>query len=907
MTANTDALSGPTRAIADFAFGGRTGVVDVSRPLAWLSPEEMQVDLADPVARRFGDYELIEKIGQGGMGVVYRARQHGLERDVAVKLLSAGPWASEEFVARFRREARSAARMQHPNIVEIYEFGHRDGLNFFSMRLIEGETLAQKLAREGPLPARQAAALLRTLAEAMDYAHRLGVLHLDLKPANVLLTPEGVPLIADFGLARRIDAGHDGGTEISGTPSYMAPEQATLESHPLSASTDIYGLGAVLYECLTGRAPFLGADAHAVLERVASEAPVAPHELRRDVPLDLEAICLKCLEKDPAQRYASARAMGDDLGRFLEGRGVSVRTPGRIERLRRWARRDPKMARYVALDVLAGLIAVVFFSYQLKQVLDARKEAQVQRAAAVASLQAAQTSSEIGAFLYSRGGDAQDDEDQARALIEWLRARWPGDEGRQADALSAFAASVGNEKRDAADQLLATITAVIGADYRQAVIEALQRGTDPQRHLYSAMLAWNGRDRPGGAAQFDTYLRSAMAGREDDVFAWQVAATYCPEVYGQKRCLYPRAAETLVRIAPDNMHHWLLLLTATSDPARRRELLREAAKRTVVDDQLGENYSAYARAFEVAAVPLPPLLARPVAALAPSARPEVSIALAEARSMPYGFFRPLIRDCLPPDLASLPADVRADCVAVGARMARSDDALIARMIGVAIARPLAMGTPLAEEMKQVRVLYTYLDSVDEKLGPRQRMSYPAARLMDDIASSGEMIAMQRRAEYFGLPSSPPADWQPDDPRALMTARERLDHSDAVLRDSERLLAQGDAAGAVALLAGAEHQFVPYGRDGWQFERYLLALGKARTGLGEFATAEGHLLEAWGIAQSFSPASPDRRECLSALVAFYAAWDTAEPGQGSDGRRNEWQRTLDQFEVAAAKSAASARQ
>ena len=248
----------------------QTQVIDVSRPLAWLSPEELNIDLADAAQRRFGDYELIEKIGQGGMGVVYRARQHGLERDVAIKLLAAGPWASEEFVARFRREASSAARMQHPNIVEIYEFGHRDGLNYFSMRLIDGQTLAQRLYDKGPMQAGDAARLLRTLAEAMDYAHRLGVLHLDLKPANVLLAANGVPLIADFGLARRIDAGHDGGNdEISGSPSYMAPEQAMLESHPLSAATDIYGLGAILYETLTGRPPFMGKDAQATLERVA--------------------------------------------------------------------------------------------------------------------------------------------------------------------------------------------------------------------------------------------------------------------------------------------------------------------------------------------------------------------------------------------------------------------------------------------------------------------------------------------------------------------------------------------------------------------------------------------------------------------------------------------------------------
>jgi serine/threonine protein kinase len=392
MNVPTDPSS-PTRALADFAFGTHTQVADASRPLAWLSPEELEIDLNDPVARRFGDYELVEKIGQGGMGVVYRARQHGLERDVALKLLAAGPWASEEFVARFRREARSAARMQHPNIVEIFEFGHRDGLNYFSMRLIDGQSLAQKLNASGPLPAKEAATLLRTLAEAMDYAHRLGVLHLDLKPANVLLTPTGTPLIADFGLARRIDAGHDGGNgEISGTPSYMAPEQALLESHPLSASTDIYGLGAVLYECLVGRAPFLGADAQKVLERVVAEAPITPRTLRRDVPADLEAICLKCLEKEPAQRYASARELADDLGRFLDNRAVSVRPLGPMQRAARWARREPRVAIAVSFAFLALAVGFAVASLQLRAAEAARKVAEAERREAAQQRVRAETS-----------------------------------------------------------------------------------------------------------------------------------------------------------------------------------------------------------------------------------------------------------------------------------------------------------------------------------------------------------------------------------------------------------------------------------------------------------------------------------------------------------------------------------
>jgi len=354
MNANDPAvLPDLTRAIADFAFGSQT-FTHGSRPLAWLSPDEMDIDLADEKQRRFGDYELLERIGQGGMGVVYRARQHGLERDVAVKLLAAGPWASDEFVARFRREARHAARMQHPNIVEIYEFGHRDGLNFFSMRLVEGPSLAQRLAANGPMPERDAAKCARVLAEAMDYAHRLDVLHLDLKPANVLISHSGEPLIADFGLARRVDAGPGGGNEeISGTPSYMAPEQALQQSHPLTASTDIYGLGAILYEMLTGRPPFRGADAQATLESVLNEQPASPRSLRAGLSPDLEAICLRCLEKQPSDRFATARELADDLQRFIDGHAVSARPLNSVQRLARWTRREPRLASAVGAALLA--------------------------------------------------------------------------------------------------------------------------------------------------------------------------------------------------------------------------------------------------------------------------------------------------------------------------------------------------------------------------------------------------------------------------------------------------------------------------------------------------------------------------------------------------------------------------
>lgn len=345
--------------LARLAFGSRSprrAALAVGAPshLAFLAPESLEIDLEDPRQRDFGDYELLELIGQGGMGVVYRARQACLDREVAVKLLSAGPWASSEFVERFQHEAQAAARMQHPNIVAIYETGVHEDLNFFSMRLVHGGSLAHLLAKRGKLAPVEAARLLRTVAEAVDYAHRMDVLHLDLKPGNVLIDENGEPQVADFGLARRFDEvlALDN-NEVSGTPSYMSPEQAQARTQQLSPATDIYGLGAILYECLTGRPPFHAASPQETLMRVVTVAPESPRALDAAIPVDLEAICLKCLAKDPAARYGSARALADDLTRFLDGREVAARPLHSGQRVLQLARREPK---------LAALVALLFFS-----------------------------------------------------------------------------------------------------------------------------------------------------------------------------------------------------------------------------------------------------------------------------------------------------------------------------------------------------------------------------------------------------------------------------------------------------------------------------------------------------------------------------------------------------------------
>src|SRR5262249_32633789 len=306
--------------------------------------------------RYFGDYELLALLGRGGMGVVYRARQLSLHRLVAVKMLRAGAWAGEDEVRRFRNEAEAVAELDHAGIVPIYEGGEHHGRHYFSMKLVEGVSLADRLADYAADP-RAAARLVGQVARAVHHAHMRGILHRDLKPANILLDAEGHPHVTDFGLARRVE-GDPGLTEsgaVVGTPGYMAPEQAEGRRRGITTATDVSGLGAVLYACLTGRAPFEGDSVVAVLDQVRQRPPQRPGALNRRADRDVETICLKCLEKDPRRRYASADAGASDLGRYLSGEPIQARRTGVLERAAKWARRRPAIAALLAAVVLVAV------------------------------------------------------------------------------------------------------------------------------------------------------------------------------------------------------------------------------------------------------------------------------------------------------------------------------------------------------------------------------------------------------------------------------------------------------------------------------------------------------------------------------------------------------------------------
>src|SRR5881398_3176768 len=325
------------------------------------TPLDKKTAQAAELLGELGDYELLEEVGRGGQGVVFRARQKSLNRTVALKVISLGQWASKAHLRRFRLEAEAAAKLDHPGIVPIHEVGERDGSCYFSMKFIEGGQL-DEVARREPMPIRRAVELIAKVAHTVHYAHEHGILHRDIKPGNILLDAKGEAHLTDFGLARLVESESSvtQTLDVLGTPSYMAPEQAIGNNAAVSSTTDVYGLGAVLYQLLTSQPPFAGGATYETIKLLLDTEPRQPRLLNPKIDRDLSTICLKCLEKDPERRYSSALALAEDLGRWLKHEPILARRIGILTRGKKWVRRNPTSAllaaSLIALAAAAGWI-----------------------------------------------------------------------------------------------------------------------------------------------------------------------------------------------------------------------------------------------------------------------------------------------------------------------------------------------------------------------------------------------------------------------------------------------------------------------------------------------------------------------------------------------------------------------
>jgi serine/threonine protein kinase/tetratricopeptide (TPR) repeat protein len=504
-------------------------------------------------------YEILGKLGAGGMGVVYKARQRGLNRLVALKMIIGGTQARVDHLARFRIEAEAVARLRHPNILQIYDIGEADGLPFVSLELLEGGDLDDRL--EGtPQPGRSGSELMVTLARAVHAAHEAGIIHRDLKPANVLFTEEGVPKITDFGLAKRLesDSGQTETGQIMGTPSYMAPEQARGHTRDVGPAADTYALGAILYQVLTGRPPFMGETPLETVRQVTDDEPVPPSRLVPRVPRDLETICLKCLQKEPKKRYESAQDLADDLDRYRSGNPIQPRRTPVWERGWKWSKRRPGQATTVAASLLflIGLIAgfIVYLDWKNNQVVQFQN---------------------LGVNLLAQADRANDRDELEQAefaLSQFLK------DIQHEPKLEPIAAQVRERRKRVVDQidLLRERTAQAARDQaakerdlqdRSAFQTFLELREDAQ--LYAAVT---------GVLLSSDHLEKFRASARQALAIYAQDSRAAVEAWGLVKPLPTALSETEQRRVREGCYHLLLILSqAADDPATGLRILDRAA------------------------------------------------------------------------------------------------------------------------------------------------------------------------------------------------------------------------------------------------------------------------------------------------------------------------------------------
>ena len=699
------------------------------------------LDLDDPDDRLFGDYELLERIGRGGMGVVFRAHQRSLGREVAIKFIVGNLAGNARAVERFLAEARAAARLHHPNIVPVFEVGSIEGMHFFTMPLMRARTLAQRLA-DGTIRDTDVIALALDLGSAVDYAHSLGLLHLDLKPANVLFDEHGQPLIADFGLARHMDErGGIDADEFSGTPGYMAPEQEKGGSGRLTRQTDIHALGAILGDLL------------------------ASSGARADK--DLSAIRAKCLQVDPSDRYQTVTELTDDLSRYRDGNSISARTSHWPERAWRTVCRHPgvSLATAVALALLlAGLGAT---NWQRARAEAAFAEASRQRIIAASEAGRSRQLAGLMAAAFPSEKAAQDARaDSARDAVAWLKQHTDGDPAAQRSVLTAFRQALAAEgKSDAIDTLFAEILDQLGQDYREAEVARLVKAADRDSLIAAGLIGIpRGVDRTSSAAH-ELALRTLFARFPDDRMALYVVALSCH--VQPTPCKHSEYYDRLVGRFPGNAVHWVLVPSgATPSEDEQASRLMHAAKATVFDDYHPTYSPLLRKVLEGQAIP--DSIRQPMQAVVDASEVAPSLRRYTIGAIPLPYYRDVILLCKPDSHALRRiAGLRDACGTFATLGMRSPGAsILSRMVSSAILRRLYKGMPIEAEAREYRRQYVWLSDHQSNLPGEEEL------LQRDIEKVGEWEAWQRQAERLGVSRTPPDGWVPSDPQLLLLAEDR---------------------------------------------------------------------------------------------------------------------------------------
>lgn len=714
----------------------RTGLADDHSADAALWEN---LDLTDTEDRRFGDYDLLELIGRGGMGVVFRATQLSLGREVAIKFIVAGLADDVMAVQRFRLEACAAAKLHHPNIVPVYEVGSIDGMHFFSMPLLTVQTLAQRLD-SSPLSESASVLLLIDLAAAVDYAHMLGLLHLDIKPANVLFDEHGRAMISDFGLARHMD---EGGvvtrSEISGTPGYMAPEQEKGDGRSLDRRTDVYALGCVLQEL------------------VASYRP----------PADLAAICDNCLKQAPEQRYQSAGELAADLMRYRDGNSVSVRKAPWHELVVRSVRRHPTLSLALIAGLAAMIIGLATTTWQRDRadralVEAARQQAltqvQVVRSQRLAGLMAA-------AFPANENAEYANRANSARSAVAWLKATVGKDPGAQRDILTAFRDALADAgKHEGVDALMHEIVDQLGEDFRlQQVTRLLARG-DRDSLIAAGLIGIPVATDVPSPAHEATLLR-LLQEHPDDELALYVAALACHVQVNP--CRHGEFQQQLTAKFPGNAVHWLLTPSGSNLTVREfKRLISRAGDALTFDDR----HATYHRILldAVRDQPIPDSIREPIQAVLLEAEVDKYLRSHLSWNVPHPEYSNLVRTCMPETKRNGEQDeILRNCGRLAILGMRSPtSSIVSRMVSGAIVRRIYKGQALEREAWEYRRQYVWLG--DHGFGSSESEDV----LQRDTAEFGEWEAWQRRTERLGYPRVPPVGWLPGDPQKLLLHEDR---------------------------------------------------------------------------------------------------------------------------------------